>query len=56
MIDANHLASALGIDDEEVCEFMIKDAGGKGGRMDFDTFYNFMKIHTKSDNVVMASE
>ena len=55
-IDAKDLASALGIDDEDLCDFMIKDAGGQGGRMDFDTFYNFVKIHTKAENVVQARE
>jgi len=38
-IDAHSLALALGgVLDDDVCEFMIKDAGGRGGQLDFEQF------------------
>merc|ERR1711924_424742 len=48
-INAHSLAQSLGMDDEEACDFMIKDAGGAGGRLDFETFFNFIQKYSTEE-------
>jgi calcium-dependent protein kinase len=51
-IDAHSLALALGgVLDEAVCEFMIQDAGGRSGQINFDQFCEIINKALADENV-----